>query len=454
MKKHWPCLSALLLVLLVVAPACRRLAQPEYNAEALLFIAVLLPPDAKPVKAEAAALAELLPGLAERWPAWAEAVREAGRLLAKQGPAVRLETVGPDQLRFPEPKYLAEFGVGFQQPDVLRCASSGKAIQLVFTCDSGASGRAYAAIQALSLALAEASRGYVYDVNSKLIFTPEAYGASLFSAEAFELIRHVSVQQYNYQPGHLRLVTLGMAKFGCPELEMRDFPMEQALVCRQLVEAASARLIADHLAEPGVKALPAELQIGLDSLWMIRRPVALTGFRKVKPPTTKMALLTGEADEGDPQENVVRLGPPAGFTGEANAWVAGVAREYMGFEEKLDYAPSAEIPAEIRQRFQETFPRFKEVFGRPHQPGERFYVKFRYELEGAGVEMLWAELVGWNESGLDTRLISEPVLIKSLTAGKPVHVAEADVVDWMIRRADGSVQGNLTGSPAKEGGTR
>ena len=73
MTKQWSCTAVLSLLLLVMTPACRRMAPLEFNAEALIFTAVLLPPDAKPVRAEPGALPGLLPGLAERHPDWAAA---------------------------------------------------------------------------------------------------------------------------------------------------------------------------------------------------------------------------------------------------------------------------------------------------------------------------------------------------------------------------------------------
>jgi len=152
-----------------------------------------------------------------------------------------------------------------------------------------------------------------------------------------------------------------------------------------------------------------------------------------------VAVAAGEADKGDPQETVVRLGPvePGGDLGR---WTAELSRQLIGFGQQIDIQQGQPLHPDVLQAVQASLPALRDEFRTGLPAGSACFVQFRREAPGAGVELLWAQVVGWPDGGLDLQVVSQPVLARSLAAGDRIRCAETDVVDWAVRGADGGMR--------------
>ena len=147
----------------------------------------------------------------------------------------------------------------------------------------------------------------------------------------------------------------------------------------------------------------------------------------------RVRLEAGEAAEGDPQDNIVRLAPPEDFPGDLAEWSTALSEKVLGFGLQVDYMSAGGIPAAKIQAARAGLPGVRQRFLAPHPAAEEYYVKFACSVEGAGVEYLWLKVGGWDDQGVAGTLLTEPALAKQFTAGQPLRVAEPEVVDWMIR---------------------
>ncbi len=419
--------------------SCRRGGTPRFNDEALFYSAILVPADSTAIPADAAALEQALSGAAWPDPSWSVAAHAAKPLLSSKDLKVQMGT--SKEFSIPEVQYLTGFGYGMTEDDMVRCAASTRAYQIILTVPAGEAARAYPAFQALTLAAAQAMNGYVFDVTAKTAFTPAEYGRTLFNPSDWDLSHHVLVQRYPYQPGRYRVVTLGMAKFACPDVEVRDFPAKDGLLFQHLVAAASTRLVSLRLRGGGAGTFPTAL--ALDPAAIKNSP----GRPGKEPPAAaavRVRLEAGETAEGDPQDNIVRLAPPEDFSGDMAKWATALSEQVLGFGLQVDYMSAGGIPAAKIQQARAGLADVRNRFLAPHPAAEEFYVKFACTVEGAGVEYLWLKVAGWDGNGVAGTLLTEPALAKQFTAGQPLRVAEADVVDWMIRDAGGKIEGRLT----------
>jgi len=92
-------------------------------------------------------------------------------------------------------------------------------------------------------------------------------------------------------------------------------------------------------------------------------------------------------------------------------------------------ASRAQLPA-IRARFRNGLP-----------PGHRLLVKVKIETPEIA-ERVWVAVTAWSEIGwIDGTLANKPV-IQTHQLGQPMRVREGEVIDWMIKRADGTREGN------------
>lgn len=428
------------LVLAVLAVAgCGGGTAPRYHAQSMLYLAVAVPAGAKLPEAVAGSLLPPLDELARRRPDWAPAVAAGRRMLSKPG-AVKLEIQARDTLVFPDGEYLLRFGQGFSESELVAAASADRALTLVAIVAPPEVASAYPALQAVALAAAEAWGGYVYDVSAKLPVAPAAYAGWRFDPAACDLPRHVLIQQYPYQPGRLRMVTLGMAKFACPELEVRDYPPENAIAVRSLLAGAAGALIARSLAAAGPGEFPRTMDLPAAFLQAAgSRSVPVSEAAAAGGERVRVAVAAGEADKGDPQETVVRLGPvePGGDLGR---WTAELSRQLIGFGQQIDIQQGQPLHPDVLQAVQASLPALRDEFRTGLPAGSACFVQFRREAPGAGVELLWAQVVGWPDGGLDLQVVSQPVLARSLAAGDRIRCAETDVVDWAVRGADGGMR--------------
>ena len=419
--------------------SCRRGGALHFNDEALFYSAVLIPADGRAIPADTAALGQALAGAAWPDPAWGEAARAAQPLLASKDLKIQVGT--SKEFSIPEVQYLTGFGYGMTEDDMVRCAASTRAYQIILTVPAGDGANAYPAFQALTLAAAQAMKSYIFDVTAKMAFTPAEYSRTLFNPSDWDLSRHVLVQRYPYQPGCFRVVTLGMAKFACPEVEVRDFPAKDSLLFQHLATAAATRLVALRLQGGGTGDFPAAL--ALDPV-LIKNSPSRPGKETTADAAIRIRLEAGETAEGDTQDNIVRIVPPEDSSDDLVKWSMELSEKVLGFGLKVNYMAGGEIPAAKIQAARASLPDVRKRFLAPHSAGEEYYVKFACTVEGAGVEYNWMKVTGWDGQGVVGTLLTEPVLAKQFTAGQPLRVAEPEIVDWMIRGASGKIEGRLT----------
>ncbi|HOB51541.1 MAG TPA: hypothetical protein PK176_04805 [Acidobacteriota bacterium] len=435
----WAHTRWVLALTVLAVTGCGGGTAPRYHAQSMLYLAVAVPAGTKLPAAVAGSLLPPLDELSRRRPDWAPAVAAGRRMLAKPG-AVKLEIQARDTLVFPDGEYLLRFGQGFSESELVAAASADRALTLVAMVAPPEVASAYPALQAVALAAAEAWGGYVYDVSAKLPVAPAAYAGWRFNPAVCDLPRHVLIQQYPYQPGRLRMVTLGMSKFACPELEVRDYPPENAIAVRNLLAGAAGALIARSLTAAGPAEFPRTMDLPAAFLQAAgSRSVQLSEAAAGGGDRVRVAVAAGEADKGDPQEAVVRLGPvePGGDLGR---WTAELSRQLIGFGQQIDIQQGQPLQPDVLRAVQASLPALRDEFRAGLPAGSACFVQFRREAPGAGVELLWAQVVGWPDGGLDLQVVSQPVLARSLAAGDRIRCAEADVVDWAVRGADGGMR--------------
>lgn len=437
------------LVLLLIA-GCGRGGGLTFNEETLFFNAILLPAgESAPIESRDG-LAACLTELEKSVPEWAPAAVLARKTVLAPSANFRIKPVAPEDFEIPGVKYLNTFGYGFAEDDLLRCASSPRAVQLILSGPPDQIATLYPAAQAVALAAATRMNGYVYDVNAKMVFTPAAYRQVLFNPATFDIRQHVLVQKYAYETGRFRAVTLGMAKFGCPEVEARDFSADNSLTVQYLVYAAAAALIPQRLKQNAPPAFPGELSL----------PIALIKGGFIDPlsgssapagsaKAVRIGLERGTQDPGDSQENIVRLVPPGDYRGKPAEWMSGLAGELMGFQDKVDYLSSPSISEDIVQKVRQTLPGALDRYLPAKSAGARLYVKFSYRIEGKGVEYLWLEVDRWTDRTVSGVLVNEPYLAKNLRAGSPLEISRGEIVDWLLRDSSGKAEGNFTGAGMK-----
>jgi len=426
----------IILPVVLLLPACGGSTTPGFNEEAMLFNAVLIPEQPDPADVDRGFIRQALPLLAEVSPAWTGAGETAANvLLAAEGP-LTLQMVDRQDMVFPGVRYLVNFGVGLDQADLLRCSTAPRAVQLFMRCPATDVPRLYPLFQAVTLATAMQLKGYVFDVNAKVIMSPAAYGRDLFAPATSPLQAHVLLQHYPYEPGRFRIVTLGMAKFGAPEIEIRDYPPAKTLIFKRLVAAAARRLVRAGLAgEPfpaGLELTAAELQPASEPPLGAELPAADHGL--------PVSFQAGRTEDGDPQGNVVRLAAPPPGPHDVAEWGSRISRYIFGIDIG-SIVWQGDLPVEA-DTVQAELPGIRQEFMADSTSGG-WYIRFRARAPGDGpAEILTGQLEQWSDDTLGVLLLSEPQLAATTGAGARLAVPAAEVVDWIRVTPTGEIRGN------------
>lgn len=77
-------------------------------------------------------------------------------------------------------------------------------------------------------------------------------------------------------------------------------------------------------------------------------------------------------------------------------------------------------------------------------PGDVLAVNVPFRTRFGGMEYLWIEVARWQEGSLSGTLVTEPNEVPGVRKGDMLNVRQADVYDYVYRRADGSRSGSLT----------
>jgi uncharacterized protein YegJ (DUF2314 family) len=291
---------------------------------------------------------------------------------------------------------------------------------------------------AAAAALAEALDGFVYDEASRRIETARDFASHTVTAKLGEPAfarRQIVVQLYRQEDGTTRLLTLGMARYGSPDISLRGANMPSGPLLAEVLNAAASKLAHGHEGST--------ITITLEDVASVvgKKPEELN-----PSPASARAVLLGivepERQDGDPDNELAELVPEGGSSREA--WDA-VVKDLFGEAPSLDVPENDAELAAVAERARKTLPDAIRRF----QAGEgKLFVKGPFPIPsesrvdgGAATELLWLAAASCDAVRCVGTLSNEPTYATNLAAGKTTSVQRSEAVDWMIEQKDGGTLG-------------
>ncbi|MGE3852950.1 MAG: DUF2314 domain-containing protein, partial [Planctomycetota bacterium] len=372
------------------------------------------------------------------------------------------ELVPVGELPLPDRDALEFFGLGEAEANVLDRATHA---YLISGHDLPTSPRVgFWTAQALARSLATATSGVILDVDCQRILPEEACSRSLPESGEIRITEHTLVITSAQDDGRCWVTTLGMQRFGLPNLEVRGVPMSMTSVMAPLVNAVSTELI--NIVSAHTAAAPDE-PIRLDAVRLtIQSLSGVTGEPDSDEDNNSDDELTGTADIGlsyteeTDLEPFIRLHPPGEPDADPGPWINACAASLFGqTDQRLLHVPGdsaaldrakqraiAELPA-VRDRYRSGLP-----------GGSELYVKVGFATDSATQpddddaddannlsEFMWLFVEAWSDdTTLSARLANDPVYRTDLRAGQALQVRTDEICDWMISHTDGSREGGYT----------
>ncbi len=300
---------------------------------------------------------------------------------------------------------------------------------IIFEFDAAPAQRERAYRQALRFTDAVVAEvgGFPWDDHTRQVFSPDAWKARL-NDDAFApttMQQHFVIHAYRVGET-LRLCSLGLEKFGLPNLVVEQVTPADGNAMVDVVNAVAATMLVTRRLER-----EGELDVDVTSL----------GFEKTdeSPGKDTVFLAAAERDEGDPQGPLIEIV----FPGTAEALHVRHNRlidNLQGVEDGIEHVEhDEEVLAAVevaRKKLLALKPSFEE--GVPDMTS--LLVKGPFQTADGGNEWMWIDVHVWEGAALRGVLVNEPFNVPGLKAGAKVEVEEAEVFDFKLKKPDGTVE--------------
>jgi uncharacterized protein YegJ (DUF2314 family) len=247
---------------------------------------------------------------------------------------------------------------------------------------------------------------------------------------------HITFHVYRDGEG-LRLISLGMAKFGLPDVVVEQVPQTLSDDMGRLANGV-AQLLAEGLGLAAGGTLEVDLSKLKDGKLkgQLEARIQKGAQRKVK-----LQALEAHRDQGDPDNPLLELGFPG--TGALHA--RQVAALDAVFGRRPDgITPVAPGDPELEAVARKARARLEELRARVDrgmQPPEQLLLKAGFRTDDGSQEFMWFEVTSWEAGKWRGTLANEPHDVSSLRLGSPVAVPAAEVVDYVYMSPMGVREG-------------
>lgn len=351
--------------------------------------------------------------------------------VAKKTPSVLL--VAPPMSEFaPLPvDRLRYFGRGLTEAQAQSVQRSAEAVVMAFVGTKEQATALHRDALRMTAAVAEKSGGLIWDEDTGQLLSPAAWKGRLAAdpTDPANLGQHFAVR--SYREGNLvRLVSFGMSKFGLPDITIEDIPVANASAMGNLLNLVAATLVAKPQLETTGK-----LAIDLSKL----------GIELPKGAVSRLVLSVAVAEpkEGHPDNRTIAVV----FPGDADTLherQAKVLAKITGARDELKRSAMDSEILDARRQAQQELAALAPAFAAGLAKHETLLVKAPFATLTGSQEWMWVEIQGWDGKKITGILQNDPQLTKGIQAGSAVEVNQALVMDYIHKKADGTIVGNAT----------
>jgi len=399
---------------------------------------------------------------------------ETARSLAKEIlPGVPVVTVGhePEKPPFltieeekaplkdypvPDGDYFKYFGRGLKAEDVAAIRKTSRATVLVLISPQEDVWRLGRSFTVLAHAYAEKTKAAIWDSATRECFSRAAWQEKRITPWPEKGLPPLASQvtMHIYRPegseDFARIITLGMEKFALPDLVIERISNLDGARGGNLINLICQSLAQNPRLHNGAKEIFKVTDIDPGP--------ARESFVKLKlgkaTGQIALAMLEGKPQDGDPDNRLLELDFRYGEGASENEKRDDLLSKFWGTKDSVVGVKEDEELLAASRQAKAKLPELNERFARRAELTETLLVKAPFPRDDKGQEWMWVEVQRWPKGGdIDGILENDPYYIKRLRSGALVHVKTADVFDYILKKRDGTQEGNETGKIIeKQGG--
>jgi uncharacterized protein YegJ (DUF2314 family) len=369
-------------------------------------------------------------------------VSEPPRTLAKPVTTAHLIKDVADRYPAPDLKALQYFGRGLSRQQALALQKSEQALVMDFGHSKAHVWSGLKAATEIVETVARETNGLIWDDETREIFTPDEWHKRrvvAWSGTIPDVTVHTTIHVYN-SGEYVRAITLGMAKFGLPDVVVQNFSWSLNQNMGHLVNAFS-----QSMAEGSQIATAGEYELNFRTIK--DRGMRDAYVKSLKPNAKAVAhlvLMQGAPEEGDPRNRLVEIAFDKYPGVDVHARQDAMLSSLFGWEDAIKRIQHNEELTVASKQARAKLPALRKAFTEGLAPGEYIQVKAPFATPSNATEWMWVEIIEWKGSKIKGVLKNEPFDIPSLHGGQIVQVREEDVFDYLRRYPNGKEEGNET----------
>lgn len=291
--------------------------------------------------------------------------------------------------------------------------------------------------------LARECDGLAWDEATRQVFSRQSWANErlIWTSGPPQLSSHVTMHAYRNGP-LIRIVTLGMSKFGLPDVVVNDVPSGSTRSMGNLIN-----LVCQTMYEHPRLAKRGFLEVSIDRVENPKaRASQQTDILENAKRSVGLTLAYTVPEEGDAANRLVEIvfGNPEGVESPQVAQQQTISDLYGSRDEVSEISHGDELKTASKRARSEVL-ELKSSFTDGPDVNEELLVKAPFETSSGGKEWMWVEVVTWKGQEIDGILANDPFDVPDLRAGAKVKVDEEVLFDYIHRRSDGTQVGNETG---------
>jgi len=367
-------------------------------------------------------------------------------------PAMRkLEVRTVSQLAPPPMQMLKAMGLGETEEERMRHATH---VVMIGTYDALRYPR-FGLIAAVAIARALAAHlgGVIFDPQCRKVLRIDTHNQELPKTAWIPVSTQIVIPHSVDSKGKGWMTTVGMEKYGLPNLELRQIPPNLGDAIAPIMSGIIQKLVMIAMAE---RRRPAgnshDLIVGPD-LEISTRDITLafgkTDDADEKEGTTQIRI--GYYPDKRGQERLLGVMPPDAFKDRPEEWMYRMLDDLMGREDKVGHvAKDSEMMESAHLRSIAELPEVKRRFLAKLPVGSSLFIKHGFKTSKGDNEYMWIAVQTWTGDKISGILANDPIDVPGLRAGSPVQMSQSDAFDWMIAHHDGRMEGGYTTKAMEE----
>lgn len=346
----------------------------------------------------------------------------------------------------PAPEYFETASRGLTKEDIATIGKTEQATSLVLVMPNREAWTMGRKFTELAARFADLTRAYIWDSATRECFTRETWKKTRLApwpdGELPDVNQHVTAHAYqpNDDSAYIRIITLGMEKFALPDVVVERTSGSDLKQSGRLIN-----LICQSIAEnPLVDKNKAVFRVDALKCEPLKKDMTSSFYKNATGEVT-LSLLAGTAQKGDPENPLLQVSFEfAEGNSEDEKRVAALSALW-GATDSVKGVKHNEAILAASEAARKKLPELQVQFTNGFPPGTRLLVKAPFERDDEGNEWMWVEVMAWPEKGkIEGLLMNDPFYIKKLKAGARVQLSQEDIFDYLLRFADGTVEGNET----------